>query len=90
MAMDGTGNQLLAGAALALDQDSYITVCHHADHFINLLHLLRPADDAAGVRLSRRSRGTGIATSAAAARARKAWCARLTTSSKSNGLMIYS
>src|ERR1700752_1009801 len=49
MAMDGTSNQLLAGAALALDQDSDVAVCHHANHLIHLLHLLRAADDATGV-----------------------------------------
>src|ERR671922_1697724 len=49
MAMDGPGNQLLAGAALALDEDSHVTVSYHADHFVDLLHLLGPANDAASV-----------------------------------------
>ena len=43
--MDGVGDQLLAGAVLALDEDVGLAGRHALDQLEQLLHLLALADD---------------------------------------------
>ena len=47
--LDGPGDQLLAGAAGASNQDRHVALRHLADLLINNAHLLAVADQVAGI-----------------------------------------